>query len=84
MMKSAIVGVETAAVYQRSQVDQLALEYSADLNKWVTFDFGSLLWHASRPPHPSSRLCLSWLFLDHGANPNALDPHRIEHHNTVR
>lgn len=46
-MKSAIVGkdVETATVYQCSQVDQLALEHSADLKKWDSFDGGPLHWH---------------------------------------
>ena len=50
MMKSTIVGkdaIETAVVHQRSQLNQLALKHSADLNKLVSFNCGPLR-------HPSS------------------------------
>ena len=55
MMKSAIVGKEvvTTALHQRSQVDRLALEHSADPNK-VGFDGGPLHWHRVTCPATSA------------------------------
>ena len=83
MMKSAIVGKRgrdrTAAVYQLSQVDQFVLGHSADLNERVSFDGG-----------PSSGLCLSQLFIDHGANQSQTHwipretPYPIKLHTTDR
>ena len=87
MMKSAIVGkeVETPAVHQRSQVDQLALKHSADLNNRVSFDGSPLHWHrvthqaASASPGYSSimaRIPTHWIPLE--------TPHRIKRHITDR
>ena len=86
MMKSAIVGkeVETAAVHQLSQVDQLALEHTPSLNKRGIFDGGPLLhWYrvtrlaASAPPGYSSvmaRIPTHWILWEM--------PHWIERHTT--
>ena len=56
MMQSATVGkeVETAAVHQRSQVDQLALEHTPSLNKRDSFDGGPLHWYRVTRPAASA------------------------------